>query len=39
MELLNEQRPVAELYIKGRVDWVCPLAGTQQFEGMLPVPL
>ncbi|BCS27256.1 GFA family protein [Aspergillus puulaauensis] len=39
MELLNEQRPVAELYVKGRVGWVCPLEGTQQFEGMLPVPL
>lgn len=39
MELLNEKRPVAELYVKGRVGWVCPLEGTQQFEGMLPVPL
>lgn len=39
LELLNEERPVVELYIKGRVDWVCPLEGAQQFEGMLPMPV
>jgi hypothetical protein len=39
LEVLNARRPVAELYINGRVSWMCPLEGTAQFEGMLPLPL
>ncbi|KAL4871865.1 hypothetical protein BDV12DRAFT_163270 [Aspergillus spectabilis] len=39
LELLNARRPVAELFINGRVNWMCPLDGTAQFEGMPPLPL
>ncbi|KAL4875731.1 Mss4-like protein [Aspergillus karnatakaensis] len=35
LEELNARRPVAELYVKERVSWLCPLEGAAQVDGMM----
>ncbi|KAB8072113.1 Mss4-like protein [Aspergillus leporis] len=37
LEMLNQHKPKAEIYINGRVSWNCPLEGVDQFAGMLPL--
>jgi hypothetical protein len=36
IEVLNQQKPAAELYTNGRVKWINPIEGTDQFIGMMP---
>lgn len=38
IEILNKQKPVAELYTDARVKWVHPLEDADQFTGMIPLP-
>jgi hypothetical protein len=37
MEKFNHCKPAAELYIGGRVNWLCPVEGAAQLVGMLPL--
>ncbi|KAL2818745.1 Mss4-like protein [Aspergillus cavernicola] len=37
IEVLNRNEPAAELYIGGRVNWLCPLEGAVQSVGMVPL--
>lgn len=37
MELLNEHKPQAELYVGGRAKWVCSIEGAGQFPAMAPL--
>ncbi|PGH14380.1 hypothetical protein AJ80_05970 [Polytolypa hystricis UAMH7299] len=34
IEVLNQHKPTIEIYIGGRVGWLCPLDGVNQFIGM-----
>jgi hypothetical protein len=34
--LLNQCAPIVEIYTSQRLNWVAPVEGCQQFEGMLP---
>lgn len=36
--ILNEHKPKAEIYTDGRVSWISPAEGADQFIGMLPLP-
>jgi hypothetical protein len=36
--VLNQRRPEAEIYTSGRVAWMSPMEGTDQFVGMVPLP-
>ncbi|PYH92885.1 hypothetical protein BO71DRAFT_400200 [Aspergillus ellipticus CBS 707.79] len=36
-EILNEQKPQAELFTDRRLKWVDPIEGAAQFGGMLPL--
>lgn len=36
--IMNQRRPVAELYTKNRVDWISPVEDAEQFHGMMPLP-
>lgn len=36
--ILNEHEPKVEIYTDGRVSWISPAEGANQFTGMLPVP-
>ena len=37
-QILNEWKPVAEIYTDRRLEWLGPLEGAGQFCGMLPMP-
>ncbi|KAL4784886.1 Mss4-like protein, partial [Aspergillus varians] len=39
IELLDRRKPEAEIYIVGRVRWLCPLDGVNQFLRMVPMPV
>jgi hypothetical protein len=36
--VLNDQKPEAEIYTSGRVAWMSPMEGADQFVGMVPLP-
>ncbi|RAQ42950.1 DUF636 domain protein [Aspergillus flavus] len=38
IEFLDRHRPKAEIYRLGRVKWMCPLEGADQFIGMPSLP-
>ncbi|CBF70524.1 hypothetical protein AN5940.2 [Aspergillus nidulans FGSC A4] len=38
LSLFNQVKPKAELYVDGRVSWLCPIEGAEQFVGMVPLP-
>lgn len=38
IEILNQHKPAAELFVNGRVSWICPLEGAGQLSGMPPLP-
>ena len=38
LHILNEQKPVAEIYTDRRLKWLNPIEGADQFSGMLPLP-
>lgn len=38
IQLLNEQKPEAELYTDRRLKWVNPIEEADQFSGMMPLP-
>lgn len=35
-DILNQCKPVVEIYTSQRLSWIAPVEGCQQFEGMLP---
>ncbi|OJJ05154.1 hypothetical protein ASPVEDRAFT_173930 [Aspergillus versicolor CBS 583.65] len=37
-EVLDQRKPVVELYTSNRVSWLNPIEGAEQFPGMLPLP-
>ncbi|RJE27133.1 Glutathione-dependent formaldehyde-activating enzyme [Aspergillus sclerotialis] len=37
-EILNRSKPQAEIYNNGRIEWLSPVDGAEQFAGMLPRP-
>ncbi|KAJ5698741.1 hypothetical protein N7462_000746 [Penicillium macrosclerotiorum] len=37
-EMLNKQKPVAELFTERRLDWTAPIEGAAQVCGMLKLP-
>lgn len=37
-EVLNEWKPEGELFTDRRLEWVNPLEGVEQYNGMLPLP-
>ncbi|KAJ5257179.1 hypothetical protein N7478_013283 [Penicillium angulare] len=37
-ELLNTQKPGAELYTENRLDWLAPIEGAAQITGMMELP-
>lgn len=36
--ILNEHKPKVEVYTGGRVSWISPAEGADQFIGMPPLP-
>ncbi|EDP55662.1 DUF636 domain protein [Aspergillus fumigatus A1163] len=36
--VLNQRKPEAEIFTCGRVSWLSPVEGTDQFVGMVPLP-
>jgi hypothetical protein len=38
LSLFNQLQPKVELYVDGRVSWLCPIEGAEQFVGMVPLP-
>lgn len=36
--ILNEHKPKAEIYTDGRISWISPAEGANQFIGMPPLP-
>lgn len=36
IEILNQHKPEVEIYTDGRVKWISPAEGTDQFIGMPP---
>ncbi|KAL4913983.1 Mss4-like protein [Aspergillus aurantiobrunneus] len=36
-ELLDQRKPVVEIYTRSRVSWLSPIEGAEQFPGMLPM--
>lgn len=36
--VLNQRRPEAEIFTSGRVAWMSPIEGADQFVGMVPLP-
>ncbi|KAL1305034.1 hypothetical protein AAFC00_003932 [Neodothiora populina] len=36
IEFLNQHKPALEIYTEGRVKWVCPTGGADQYSGMPP---
>ena len=35
-DLLHQCKPIVEIYTCHRLNWIAPVEGCQQFEGMLP---
>lgn len=38
IEILNEYKPKAEIYIDGRVSWISTIEGADQLTDMPPLP-